>query len=329
MISFSPVPLVGCDEVDLYTVGHFDEKNLLPKGMYLQNIFRVRKILREIKPDVIMATYVRSNGLVGALAKNAPLLVSSRGADISFPIPVIGRFVTRFVCYRADQLHAVAEELAEEFTTYGVKRDRIAVICTGIQSNIFHPSQNERVVGPSRILCTRKHWPLYDNKTIVRAVAQLRNEGVDCRLTFVGSDPHLSDTRSEVDRLGLSDTVNFAGQLSLPEVADHLRSHDVYVSASISDGTSSSLLEAICTGITPVVSAIRANQPWIEHRQSGYLFRVGDEKDCAAGIRWACENQARIIQNKVEARRMVLEKADFNANTEKIVELVEKIAPDR
>jgi glycosyltransferase involved in cell wall biosynthesis len=71
-----------------------------------------------------------------------------------------------------------------------------------------------------------------------------------------------------------------------------LRAADVYVSASSSDGTSSSLLEAMASGLYPVVSDITANRPWVEHGKNGLLFAVGDAASLAEALRLCAAQRA-------------------------------------
>src|SRR4051794_26957520 len=49
---------------------------------YLARVPRVRSLLRAFDPDVVLATYVSSNGLVAALAGGRPLVVSAHGSDV-------------------------------------------------------------------------------------------------------------------------------------------------------------------------------------------------------------------------------------------------------
>jgi glycosyltransferase involved in cell wall biosynthesis len=141
-----------------------------------------------------------------------------------------------------------------------------------------------------RILCNRKHYPLYDNDTIVRALAQLRDDGLDFECRFAGTGPSLEATRLLARDLGLEEKVRFLGDLEPAEVPDLLRWADVFVSAARSDGAPSSLFEAMSAGVFPVVTDVRANRDWLESEQTGFLCRFGRAEDWARGIRFAWEN---------------------------------------
>ena len=62
------------------------------------------------------------------------------------------------------------------------------------------------------------------------------------------------------------------------------RSADLYLSASHSDGSSVSLMEALACGRPVLVSDIPGNREWIENSPAGWLFPDGDDAALAEGI---------------------------------------------
>ena len=84
VISFHPQPIPG---VPIDNVGAVDRVGCIPKSLYLRRALLVRKILKQWNPDVVLATYMRSNGLIGALSKCSALVVSSRGGDYDWSLP--------------------------------------------------------------------------------------------------------------------------------------------------------------------------------------------------------------------------------------------------
>ena len=80
------------------------------------------------------------------------------------------------------------------------------------------------------------------------------------------------------------DRVQFAGQVRQDDLPDYYCSADLYVSASHSDGSSVSLMEALASGLPAIVSDIPGNREWITPGEQGWLFPDGDDEALASLI---------------------------------------------
>ena len=91
---------------------------------------------------------------------------------------------------------------------------------------------------------------------------------------------------------------------SLPDdLPDMLAKADIYVSASRSDGTSLSLLEAMAAGAFPVVSDIPANREWLTGQGDGLLFDVDGDKMLADCLEKAIRDEPQKIRIGLEPQR--------------------------
>jgi glycosyltransferase involved in cell wall biosynthesis len=168
----------------------------------------------------------------------------------------------------------------------GIPREKLLVCPIGVDTNLLAYVEPSRRPGAGRILCTRAHVPVYDQPTLVRAMGRLKREGVAATLVFT-STARVEATRRAVAEAGLEDRIAFRPGYRFEELPALLAEADVYASASRSDGTSQSLLEAMSTGLFPVVSDIPANRPWVEDGRNGLLFPVGDDEALAARLKEA------------------------------------------
>ena len=64
----------------------------------------------------------------------------------------------------------------------------------------------------------------------------------------------------------------------------YLNEADVYVSTSVSEGMSNALLEAMSSGVMPVVSRVSGADDLVEEGVSGLLFPPGDETALATRL---------------------------------------------
>jgi glycosyltransferase involved in cell wall biosynthesis len=278
---------------ELYMVGEdpFDPQG--NKWIYALGIPKVRRLLRRIRPDVVSAHYMSSNGLVAAACGCRPLAVSVRGSDIHDRCgKPLWRTLFRCAARRVDLFHVVSEPLAQELEAVGVERSRMLILPLGVDPDAFPPRTGPRRPGPSRIICTRQHHPMYDHTTLIRALGRLRNEGIDFECRCVGAGVSFRETQTLIEQLRLEGSVKLLGQVPNEEVASLLADSDIYVSASTEDGTSSSLLEGMACGVFPVVSDLPANRCWVGHENNGLLFEVGNNPQCAAMLKRAMEDAA-------------------------------------
>jgi glycosyltransferase involved in cell wall biosynthesis len=107
---------------------------------------------------------------------------------------------------------------------------------------------------------------VYNNEYLIRALAMMPDTVGDFTVTFVSSGPLLASSRQLADELlpcHVRSRVEFLGGVNDERMAEILRISHIYVSTSRSDGTSSSLLEALASGLFPVLSDIPQNREWI------------------------------------------------------------------
>src|SRR5690606_15771854 len=88
-------------------------------------------------------------------------------------------------------------------------------------------------------------------------------------LTLVGDGPQTHELRGLVRDLGLEGRVTFAGRID--EVYPHLLAHDAFVSASLNEGQSNALLEAMACGCIPVVAEASGVEELVVSGENGFV----------------------------------------------------------
>jgi len=96
----------------------------------------------------------------------------------------------------------------------------------------------------------------------------------------------------------------------LEQLADYYRAADLYISASHTDGSSVSLMEALACGIPAAVSDIAGNLEWVTPGEQGWVFHVNDVDGLADIMQKACQSRVELAVMSLKARF----KAETNAN---------------
>lgn len=305
----------------------------LPRHAYLTAVPRLRRLLRAFAPDALLVTYISSNGLAAALAVDTPRVLSAHGGDVldqegNPPIPAwLRRRLIRFACRGAHRVHSVSPEITEALIAAGVAAERIVTFPLGVDVARFPARPEPAATGPlTRLVCTRRHAPVYRNDLILDALARLGPEGGALRLTFVGGGPLLEARRRQAVALGLADRVDFVPPVEHDRMPDVLREAEIYVSASASDGTSCSLLEAFSVGLLPVVTRIRGNTAWVRDGENGFTFADGDAEDLAAALRRAIAPGPARHRAWGENPAVASAGADEKTNASRLLALLEEAA---
>jgi glycosyltransferase involved in cell wall biosynthesis len=318
-VSLSPGPERHVPTYNLGLGGKYSETQ--GKWKYPLSMLRARKMIRRLKPDIVHAHYATSAGLAALVCGFHPAVVTVHGSDLTTGIKSgIWRVLLTRIFRFADCVNVVSDDLGEMVLSLSIDKEKIEVLTLGIDTRRFCYAQRAKIEksGPLRLICTRRLEPVFDHGTIIQALALLKEKGIIFEMVFAGSGSLLGVLKQQVGELGLDDCVGFMGKVPNEKLPELLGRSDVYLSASLWDGTSLSLLEALATGLFPIVSDIKANSAWIENGVNGFLHKVGDAGDLAdcilrlLGGPEIAENAGPCNRKKVE------EKADRNKNMKRL-----------
>jgi glycosyltransferase involved in cell wall biosynthesis len=247
-------------------------------------MLRARLVIRKIKPDIVHGHFATSAGLAALVCGVRPYLVTAHGSDVTLGLEsTIWRLILRFIFNHSDCVNVVSDGLRDMVLGLGIPQAKVETLTLGIDTNrfVFQPPRQKTLLTPIRLICTRRLEEVYNHLTIVRAMAILAKRHIVFKLTLVGDGPFRAQLQDQALELGIENRVTFAGTVPNQHLPELFADHDIYLSASLRDGTSLSLLEAMASGLYPIVSDIRANSDWIQHGQNGRLHRVSDPENLA------------------------------------------------
>lgn len=191
----------------------------------------------------------------------------------------------------------------------GVKRDQ--------KRNISHR--------PITIISNRNLLPIYNVSLLVRAIPIVLKEESKVKFLIAGDGPEREKLEREAENLNVDDVVQFLGRVPHETMPDLLTEADIYVSTSLYDGTSVSLLEALASGAFPVVTDIPANRDWITDGKNGFLVPTDEEDILAKRIIEAIRNKALLEKSICENMSLTKEKVLWPVTIEKVKQIYEGV----
>jgi colanic acid/amylovoran biosynthesis glycosyltransferase len=160
------------------------------------------------------------------------------------------------VCSRSTALHFHDPALEQRALRHGCDGPS-AAIPPPVKTTLFTP---EDASGPTRahrglriVSADRLEW-MQGFEHAIHAMKQLFDAGVQADYTIAGDGGYLPALAFARHQLGIREHVHLPGELADAELAEVLRTADVFVSAAVVDGMPKGVLQAAASGLPVVMS---------------------------------------------------------------------------
>ena len=305
-------------------------------GDWIDREQRLRAILSNTTPDVVIAGPVQSGAYLAALAGASPLMTVSWGTDMLVDADRNAqlRMATKYTLDRSDAVFGDCRAVREAVKRHAGMPDKcIVTFPWGIDLDRFARGESALSLRKdlgwdnSEVFISTRTWePVYAIDVMVDAFAMVYAELPTARLILLGDGSRNDEIRGLIRERGLELVVHAPGRVTHETLPDYFRTANAYVSSALSDGTSVSLLEAMASGLPVVVSDSYGNLEWVEAGVNGELARPGDAESLAeAMIAIVADSRraARIGEANVAVAR---DRADWSKNFPELARLVEELA---
>ncbi len=293
----------------------------------------LRRVLRDLKPDVVHAGPVQQGAFLIALAGYRPLVTMSWGSDILIDARRgFGRWAACYTLNRSSALICDCDVVRQKAIQLGMPADKIVVFPWGVDLDLFSPGSNGELRSKLGwesafvLLSNRSMEPIYGVDIVVKAFIRAVKIDEELRLILLNDGPLRYQFQTLIRKAGLEDRVYFAGRIENDKLPAYYRAADLYLSGSHSDGSSVSLLEAMACGVPVVVSDIAGNREWVTPGENGWWFPDGDEEALADMIRVARKAPKGLSAIADRARAVAEERANWRRNSRKLLEVYKLVS---
>ena len=231
-------------------------------------------------------------GVIGAMVNllwGKSLIVTIHGSDLRLAMERQGllRRLFVFVCKRGNHLSCVSEVQRKKMEAVGFREKNITVIPMGVDDAFVEArkKRNDKTENQSfTILSNRNLLPIYNLSLLIQSIPLVLKEEPETKFLIAGNGLEREKLEKEAKDLNVDKSVQFLGSVPHEAMPDLLTKADIYVSTSLYDGTSVSLLEAMTAGVFPIVTDITSNREWIRDGENGFLVPFNDEQYLASKI---------------------------------------------
>lgn len=280
--------------------------------------------------------------LAKLLGKKIVIKLTSFGHDD--PASIRAKGALTWAAYRqADRFIGVTPRFAEGFDATGLEESRFVFIPNGVDLDRFKPSsvgvraefQNQLRIptGDPVILFVGSFSPEKNPDVLFEAWLSLFERGVRSTLVLVGAtqgpyyeiDAGIADRiKSKVAKRGVSESVVFVE--AADNIEHYFRAADVFALPTAREGLPNVLLEAMASGVPPVITRLEGVTDWIvTPGVTGELVAVVDSKDFADAIEGLLASRERREAMGAAARAHVAAHFSLGATAQQTLDLYQEL----
>ncbi len=298
-------------------------------------VLSLRRLIKEIKPDLIHAGPIQTCGFIALLSGFRPVLAMSWGYDLVQEAERNSwmKRITTYVLQNSAFFISDARVSRDKAVAFGMDPEKTVIFPWGIDLKHFHPrdakNRKPKVAGAngkSFTLFSNRTWEsMYGVDVLAKAFVKVATTNPNVNLILLGGGSQGPRIRQILMNGGVLDRVHFGGQIGQADLPRWYHMADIYISPSHVDGSSVSLMEALACGLPCLVSDIPGNREWIVEGENGWLFCDGDVDDLADKILYAIKSRRLFKKMGESARKTAEQKADWKKNFGKLLESYEAV----
>jgi glycosyltransferase involved in cell wall biosynthesis len=316
LVTMNPAGVrAGLREIEAITgITEFYAGPVNPQGgnwRYLLNLPKLVRAVRHMKPEAIVAIYLSSYGLMGAIAKGHAVLAHVLiGSDVMVAPDRtrLHKTLSRMALARGDLFVSSSNTITAKLSALAnIPPDAILTQQYGLEDWVLDYPSLPKTFGfvSNRAWLANSRIPM-----LLRIFSRLRSP--DTLALVGGGGPSDTQIRQQAND---DPRVTALGVLSYAQNIEVVARSGFYLSMTASDGASLSLMEAMAVGAIPVVSDIEPNREWVEHGVNGALLPLGDEASAVARIEsLLAEPDANLEAMRVRNRAVVRERGSRTHN---------------
>lgn len=252
----------------------------IPAGSQYAKLKAIAKVIREKQIDSLFnyLTFCNVFGtIIGKMCGVKKIYGGIRSSRLPFKKRILERLIHN---YLTDYTIYNSYSGAEFFSEYGFNKKKNIVIQNCFEN--ISPQISRKVKDVPTIISVGRFVEPKDYLTAIKSVRILSQNNIPYRYVIVGYGKLETQIREWIKTYSLEDNVEII--IAPDNIPELLEKADIYLSTSIFEGTSNSLLEALNACLPIVATNVGDNRHIVHNGQNGYLHHIGDSNSIADSL---------------------------------------------
>ncbi len=298
------------------------------KLRYLAQAPRIRRIVRQVAPDIISVHYATSYGAAAGLAGLKNYALSVWGGDVyTFPHKSpLHRMLLQYSLDHASCLLSTSETMAREVGKYTDKQFYVTPF--GVKTELFSPDKRNRKPDDGKFIVgtVKAFKPKYGIDVLLRAVSVLKKQHpeINLELRIAGDGPCEAEYKTLAEELGIADITRWLGFIPQEKAAEEWANMDVAVVPSVKDSESFgvSAVEAEACAVPVIISDVPGLMEATEPGTTSIVTARKSVSALADAIILLWQHPEMRARMGREGRKLAVEKYDYQICFEHIEQVL-------
>ncbi len=321
------------DNITIYKVGlHKKELHFWRKTEVIEWLFKAkshyRKLLRKNDYDFVHAFFGFPTGwLCYRTADKLPYIISLRGSDVpgeharfKLDYKILGP-VFKAIWKKAAALVTPSEGLKDRALKF-LPSVAINVIPNGVDLERFKPAETDNKSDTLRLLTVGRLSVTKRVEILIDAVEIMHREAREVHFTIVGGGQMQQNLKQIALNKNLANIIELTGRIDAEDMPQVYRQNDIFISASMQEGMSNAMLEAMASGLPLITTRCEGTEELIA--VNGLVVENANAEEIAKAIRKIADDRQTYKRMAIAARRQA-QKFTWNKVASQYIELYHKI----
>lgn len=271
---------------------------------------RIKKAIKEIRPDVVHIHSRRGADVWGGLAAKSigvPAVISRRVDNPE------SRWITKWKYGLYQKVITISDGIRNVLLSQGAREDHVVCVRSSLAENAtsecnsmafkerFNLPQDALVIGVVAQLIERK-----GHAYLLQVLPELLKDFPNIKVLFFGKGKYREVLEQQIAKLGLQETVQFTGFChDMPALFGCI---DLLVHPALMEGLGVSLLQASQQGAPIVASAVGGIPEAVEDGVNGLLVPPGDTESLQAAIEELLQSSELRQQMGEKGKQLMIDK---------------------